>query len=253
MKNTNILLIVFLIVFVGGSCTKSDSVSPGIGADSSDVGVGGSTACFTIVGDHLYTVGRNEMHIFDISDENKIERKGQKYLSWNVETIFPFNDLLLVGTMQGVQIYSIDAAPSNPELLGKFRHVTACDPVVAEGNYAYATIREDSWCGGGRNALFILDISNPVDIVKLKEIGLDSPKGLGVRDNFLYVCDSGLKVYNVENHQDPLYVRKYDIDCHDVIPVDDVLFVIGKNGFYQYRIEGDNLELLSTILVEKNK
>ncbi len=41
--------------------------------------------------------------------------------------------------MTGVSIYD-NTNPSSPSLLSTLAHFTGCDPVVAQGNYAYYTI-----------------------------------------------------------------------------------------------------------------
>ena len=61
-------------------------------------GKGGSMARFTISGNHLYTVSLSDLQVFDISTASD-PRKGQKVsLGWGVETIFPYNDKLFIGT-----------------------------------------------------------------------------------------------------------------------------------------------------------
>ena len=60
--------------------------------------------------------------------------------SWNVETIFPFKDKLFIGSQNGMFVYNINNA-DNPSLVGQFSHVQSCDPVIADDDYAYVTLR----------------------------------------------------------------------------------------------------------------
>ena len=250
MKKYIYIFIIVATVFTV-SCSKNDvGVSPEPSSDGSLTGTGGSTARFTIVNDHLYTVDHYDLNVFDISNENEIKPTSTISLGWTVETIFPFNDLLLIGTMEGVQIFDVSENPAEPNYLDRFSHVTACDPVVAEGNTAYATIRDGSWCGGGSNSLFVLDITNPQNIQLIKEYEMDNPGGLGVKNSVLYICDNGLQVYDASNPLEVEKINSFNIECTDVIPLNDILLVIGKDGFYQYRIVGDDLQLLSSILVK---
>jgi hypothetical protein len=251
MKFINRLLYIFFIVAIIASCSKDDS-GVEVNADSSSTGKGGSMARFTVVGDYLYAVDSYDLHVFDISTANDPKALDRLYLGWNVETIFPFENMLLIGTMEGVMIYSLQQ-PSAPQYMSAFSHVTACDPVVAQGDYAYSTIRSETWCGNNTNALFVLDIGNPNDIKLVSEYQMEKPQGLGVMGNFLYVCDEGLKVYDIGNPQNISLVKKHDIEAFDVIPLEERLLVIGSEGFYQYEIDGADLNLISTIPVNRNK
>jgi hypothetical protein len=65
-------------------------------------GIGGSMARFTISGNHLYTVSLTDMQLFDISNE-AAPQKGQKIpMGWGIETIFPYDDKLFIGSTNGM-------------------------------------------------------------------------------------------------------------------------------------------------------
>lgn len=217
-------------------------------------GIGGSMARFTILNDYLYTVTGQALKVFDISDLAAPAERRDVEIGWGIETIFPYNDHLLIGSQTGMFIYSIDN-PESPELKGEFGHVQSCDPVVAEGDFAYVTLRGGNLCGSFTNQLDVLDISNLRNPKLLYTYLMDSPYGLGIRNNILFICDgeSGLKVYDAS---DPATIGQNqlahfpDINAFDVIPLDNVLLLIGKDGFYQYDYsDPTNVKLLSTIPV----
>jgi hypothetical protein len=135
-------------------------------------------------------------------------------------------------------IYSL-ADPGNPEYLSAFWHASSCDPVVVEGNYAYVTLRAGNLCGESQSLLNVIDISDIMAPVLLKEYPMEEPYGLGIDDTLLFVCDgsAGLKVYNAANPMviDQNKIAHYeDIHAWDVIPLGSVLIMIGTDGLYQY-------------------
>ncbi len=231
------------IVLLITACQKDGSIQ----ADSS-TGKAGSTARFASVGNYLYTVNESQLQIFNIQNPENPFNVANLQIAWGIETIFPYQNRLFIGTQTGMLVYDI-TNPAKPEKLSMFEHVYSCDPVVVEGNYAYVTLHsEDNWCGQFNNELQIIDIH---DISNPKLIGtypMLNPLGLGIDDSLLFVCDKGLKVYDVSDKQKLKFLNHFNIEANDVIPYKGVLLVIGENGLYQYDYSGDELKLLSSLL-----
>lgn len=81
---------------------------------------------------------------------------------------------------------------------------------------------------------------------------MTSPKGLGIEDTLLFVCDKDeLKVFNAK---DPLSLRQinsfYVPGATDVIANNNRLILISKKGLTQYSYENSNIVELSSIHVE---
>ncbi len=72
--------------------------------------------------------------------------ENEQYLWGNVETIFISDEHMYVGTSNGMHILSLEE-PSVPILLSTYQHITACDPVVVDGNKAYVTLRSGICAG----------------------------------------------------------------------------------------------------------
>jgi hypothetical protein len=234
---------VFALIF---SC---DSDSSG---ESS--GKGGSMARFTISNNTLYTVTETELTAFDISNTQVPRKLNSTTLNGFVETIFAKDTLLFFGTRQGMLIY--DATyPSTPEYISSYSHIYSCDPVVVQKNYAYVTLNSGSLrCGRNNNRLDIIDISNLYYPKAIKEYDMVSPRGLGVDYNTLFLCDDGLKVFDVSDVNNiKLTAHFKDIDAYDVIPDYGNLLMIGSDGFYQYKYipEEGEVKFLSSITVDK--
>ena len=217
-----------------------------------DTGQSGSMARFVIDGDYLYTVDRQSLKYFDISDAAKPVYKSKINVGFDVETIFSRGNLLFIGAETAMYIYSI-SVPGNPVRLSGYSHVYSCDPVVANDNYAFVTLSTSSWCGRWANELDIIDISDPSKPFEVSTYAMNNPKGLGLKGNKLYLCDDNLlKIYDVSDVNNIELLTSINNKAYDVIPMENTLITIGEKGFYQYEYSGDSLELISQINIETN-
>src|SRR6185436_20994084 len=142
----NLIAIFILPVLI--SCTKETAAN---GAASA--GAGGSTARFTIAGNYLYVVDNLSLKAFDISSNKSPVYKSKTEIGINIETIFPYQDKLFIGSSSTMYVYSL-SDPTRPIQLGKAQYTIrmSCDPVVVKDNAAYATLRADGPCGWGMSS-----------------------------------------------------------------------------------------------------
>lgn len=215
-------------------------------------GTGGSMATFTITHNNLYVVQGGELHIYGVGATEVPQYKQSVTVSGGVETIFPFEDFLFLGTQNGMHIYSL-ANADFPELVSTYRHITSCDPVVTNGKTAFVTLRTGSTCGGGTNQLDVVDVQNLNSPFLIDSYPLEHPHGLSLDENLLFVCNGshGLDVLNVAdpgNVQEIGHVSGFD--TYDVIARDGVMVVVGPSGIFQFDYANPtNPELLSSIPV----
>jgi hypothetical protein len=248
MKTLFKLSLSYSIIAMAIACDTSYTDKGITGGESS--GKGGSLARFAVTQNHLYAVTPGNLKLFDLSTPSLPDYTDSIYLGFGIETIFPYTDHLFIGTQTGMQIYDI-SIPSAPVRLSTYQHIYSCDPVVAQDNYAYVTLNSNNtWCGRTLNRLDIIDISNLSNPHRVAEYEMQGPQGLGVDGNLLYVCDNGLKVYDITNKSDIKLLQHFNIKATDVIPNGDNLVVIGDDGLYQYHFNGTELSLLSKIPVE---
>lgn len=218
-------------------------------------GVGGSTARFTIAFNTLYIVDDTKLLVYDITNESNPQKMTDKTLGWNIETIFPYKKHLFIGSNSAVYIYNINN-PQNPVYVSEYQHMTACDPVVVDDEYAYFTLNDGAPCNRGVNELQILDITDLAHPFLKTSVPLTSPKGLGIDNKKLFVCDGndGLKVYDatdVTQIQNRRISHFQNIHAADVIPFNSILLMIGEDGLCQYDYSDiQNISLLSRIAVE---
>ncbi|HKL02685.1 MAG TPA: hypothetical protein VJ911_03380 [Cryomorphaceae bacterium] len=220
--------------------SPSESIATGNPANfnSVSVGVGGSMAQFTITGNYLYVLRPSSITSFNLDADICPEQSSVTSVSWQAETIFPYNNHLFLGTTSGMMIFHLNN-PATPEFVSSISHLTACDPVVVQNDRAYVTIRSGNSCWGTLNQLLVIDVSNYSTPSTIAEYNLTNPHGLGIDGNTLFVCDgsAGLKVFDAAddlNIIDNMISQYDDIDTYDVIPYNDVLIMSSEEGIYQY-------------------
>jgi hypothetical protein len=232
----------------GGRLSNNTGVNGGAintlnsGANLPSTGIGGSMARFTIVNDYLYALDRTSLRSFNISNIQQTQLTASNNVAFNIETVYPFKNMLLIGSMTGMFLYDI-STPETPTALGAFSHARRCDPVVAEGNLAYVTLRSGSDCGADINTLDVVDITNPRAPKLVKTYPMKNPKGLSVWDNLLYLCDDGFKIFDVKDKEkvdQNLLTQIKGFESFDVIPFlkdgKKIAMVIAKDGFYQFDV-----------------
>ena len=216
-----------------GSAGSNGSIGS-IGSSSN--GVNGSMSRFALYRDYLYSVINNQMNIIDLSGSEPVKVAENIYIGGNVETIFSYKDNMFMGTPTGMLIYSV-ADPLKPEYVRAVWHVFGCDPVVVENDMAYVTIHSGNACGQTNNDLIIYDVSDVRDPRHIVTYAMKNPKGLGIDNGTLFLCDDGLKIFNASDPQTLMANRlaHYSgMDGFDVIPFDNVLMMIADDGLYQY-------------------
>ncbi len=217
-------------------------------------GIGGSMARFAITGNNMYAVDDRQLHVFDISNLADPTPGNKVDLGWGIETIFPYKENLFIGANNGMHIYD-NSDPDLPAYMSSFLHVTACDPVVVNDEYAFVTLRSGNACNGFVNQLDVVDIRNLNSPVLVESYPMDNPHGLGIDGNDLFLCEGefGLKVFNIEDVNtisDNLIKRIEDVHAFDVIPFQNILIMIGEDGLYQFDYSDPvKLPLLSHIPV----
>lgn len=237
---------------------SSDMPTVGGGNGGGNMGgsQGGSMSCFALSGDYLYAVNDEELHVFNIDNPKKLDKLTNKVeVGDDIETVFANDDKLYIGSQNGMYIYGLDD-PTDPEGLGVYEHVRACDPVVVDGRYAYITMRNGSQCNRAVNQLDVVDIQDPRNPRKVETYRMTNPHGLGKDGDLLFVCDgrAGLKVVDASRPRSMRTIQRFeDIDTYDVIPVSErkLLIMVGNNKISQYDYQDErDVMLLSEIGID---
>ena len=221
---------------------------------SSSTGVNGSMSRFSIYNDHLYSVINNYLNIFNLTGTVPAKESADFYIGRNVETIFSYKENMFMGTPTGMLIYSVKD-PVKPVFQSSLTHVYGCDPVVVENDMAYVTVHSGHLCGQSSNELFVVDVSDVKNPKQLVSYTMTNPKGLGIDNGRLFLCDDGLKIYNVSDPQMLMSNRLAHytgMDGFDVIPQNNILMMIADDGLYQYDYSDiNNIKQISKIPITK--
>ena len=221
------------------NCVSLGNVAQEGNFDSgSGTGISGSITKFSIINDYLYVMDGFNLHPIQIANPLAPSQKPPVQIWRTVETLFPHDNNLFLGTTTGMLIYSV-SNPDVPNQISEVNHMTACDPVVVQDNIAYVTVRSGRMCGGTINQLDVIDITNLAAPFIIKSYEMYNPHGLGIDGDLLFICDgsAGLKVFNASNANtitDNLIQQFMNIQATDVIPHNNVAIMIGSDGLYQY-------------------
>lgn len=208
-------------------------------------GIGGSMARFMLNEQYLYLIAQPfRLKTVNVESTLQMTVVDSVDVSREMETLFRLENKLFIGTTTGMLIFGLDN-PEMPRQISSYDHITACDPVVVDGQYAYVTLRTGTVCANGNNLLEVIDISSIENPYLVKSYPMFNPHGLGVDGNLLFICDgaAGLKIYDKTNPMAIItnQVAHYpDFDTYDVIPLNGVLMLVGPGGIYQYDYSDPN-------------
>ncbi len=221
-----------------------------------DLGIsqGGSLAQFYIEENFLYVIEESSLSIFNISNDDPIiiakiaiERQG--------ETIAKLNNTLLIGTTTGVLFYDV-SNPEAPSQISEYVHITSCDPVVSDGQYAFITLRSGRNCGGIDDVLEIIDITDLKNPTMVSSYSMDSPYGLALIGTNLFVGEkyNGMSWFDVSDVANITLIKKInDIKAIDFIANGNDLTITTTNSLLQMQLTNTNeLIVLSEMIYAQN-
>jgi len=223
------------------SSSESKSTAPGIA---------GSMAKMVILNDRLYTLSDNHMlQIINLENASQPVLSTQMAAGFDLETIYPFQNKLFLGSTTGVYIYDI-SNPDAPVANGTFWHGRSCDPVITDGDYAYVTLHEGTFCGGASNELDVVNVKNLNTPALMKVYSMTKPMGLTKDGHLLFVCDvEGVKVFDASDpgQLKPVKTLPGTGNAYDVIAANHRLLVSSKNGIYQFDHTKPGIPVLSIL------
>lgn len=214
----------------------------------SNTSTAGSMARFLPIDGYLYTINFSDLVLFQLAQNYKPNPWIRIDTQTQAETLFHLNDLLFVGSVNGMLMYDV-ADASYPLFINKIEHMRSCDPVVADLEYAYVTLRGGTNCFTDLNELQIIDIQTPEDLQVVSHKSLFNPHGLGIYEDHLIICDgsAGIKVLDVTDRSQPEIMTSYPIGfAYDVIIDYPNAMVVGEEMLFQYDLSDlPELTLLS--------
>ena len=199
---------------------------------------GSSFATFAVIDNELYRVYDGKLSVYDISDAKKLTKVASVHINWNVETLYPTQDLLFVGGQLGMYIFD-RTDPWNPKQLSAIEHTVACDPVVVDGSTAFVTLRQGYFCGAGVDELMCVNIADPSQPVVMCEKPITTPWGLAVQNSQLFLShgDSGYSLLDVSKPDAPEVKANWPtLATRDFIWSGNTLFVMSQDNVYIYDV-----------------
>ena len=196
----------------------------------------------------------DKTNIYTLEDnENLSEATWPQSIGWALETIYPADGHLFLGSNNGMQIFRIQE-DNRVSLRGEFFHATGCDPVLpTDQNVAYVTLRSGDECPGDENNISVVNIAILNTPSLIQEIAMDSPYGMTLHEDKLYVGEgiNGFKIFDASERDNlRLIETNRSIETYDIIvhPTDsNILLFANPNGISQYATEGQDFNLLSSI------
>jgi hypothetical protein len=215
----------------------------------------GSMTRFLPIDGYLYTINFNELVLFQIGNDYRPIPWIKKNTQTQAETLFQLNDLLFVGSVNGMLVYDVSDA-ADPNYINRIEHMRSCDPVVADSNYAYVTLRGGTNCFTDINELQIIDIQDPQNLSVVSRKDMYNPHGLGVYNDHLIICDgtAGIKIVDVSTPTEPNIVNNAPIQfAYDVIIDYPHALIVGDLSLYQYDISNlPEMQLISQTQILDN-
>jgi len=245
-------IVVVLLVLSACDGESSSSTAANSGT-TGNTGVAGSTARMVIVDDYLYAIADNKIQLFTINAPKVPNQWATVTVGWDIQTLFPYNNYLLVGAADGIHILD-NSDPASPFVVGDLTHARTIDPVVANEGYAYVTLKNDPRANNQvEDQMNVVDLANVSNPQLVNVIQMQSPEGLSTIDKRLFVCDgpAGLKQFNLNDPVNPQFVDVIgDVNCNDVIALNGILYVITDTSLRQYDYSMSPPALLSIIETE---
>lgn len=241
-----VYIVLATLVFAACQSDSNSAKQSEVGGGSQD-GQGGSLAVFALKGNYLYTVDSHKLHVFNIQETSNPVQVNSVPVSFDIETLFSLDHYLFLGARSGMYIYDI-SNPENPVQMSKSVHFNACDPVVATQTHAYVTLHSNSACGNNVNLLEVYDITDVENPVLVHQRNLMKPIGLALYNNeYLIVCDDELKIFSIENPENPQLIHSVNKRFIDVAIYNSTLFAFGENQIAQFKWEGDDFLTLEEV------
>lgn len=226
-------------------------------SSNSNASVNGSYSSMLTLGNKLYTVSKEELTTFDITDRAHPILLDQKQVGFQIENLYHTEGVLFIGSQTALHIFALNQkgipekkSTTNYSNFGQ--EVQPCDPVIANDGFAYATLSSRNETGGPCSRAFEINELRTYNVINLEAPILESttemlsPKGLSIDDDRLYVCEGeyGLKIFDLSQKQLPQLLSAINsCQCYDIIIHNGLILAVGKKEIYQYTY-GDNKTLI---------
>lgn len=255
------ILIISLILSLSYStgCKKDNYPESPLQFDSLDES-GGNLARFTIIGNYLCAVNGSNIKVYNIQLPANPMQVGNMGPGATILSLRTLQDsLLVIGTVGMYSPYALSVYNFKPnqslQLLGALDSSQANDPFTFGQNYLFTSEH------AGASSSYYVQYSQmfAYNIKKLNASyyynnpdyktrkNIYSPLDLSADGDNLFVCDSGLKVFDITNVAKITLKKHFNIEAQNVLSNNGNLTILGPTGLFQYQYATDTVSLLSKI------
>ena len=248
MKKSIFPILVLFLIFQSVSCSKEDNVT------SSGNTKNGSLSRVISIGNFIYAVDDNHLITINAGNPTNLSIANNVSLGANIQTIYHHNGSLFIVSATQMYVYNIQNNPAAPILTSSFTYpvlIEPRDPILALDTVIYSTSTSTGWSGVFR----VFDSRNLSNPVLLEENWLQTPRGMDVSGNYLYLCNGryGIWIYSITDPFHPTLESIVDEnnnlangemgnnDYYDVIAANGQLFCYTKGALLNYNISQPNL------------
>ncbi len=248
------ILSILIIISLASSTGCKKALESPLQFDSLDQS-GGNLARFTIIGNYLCVVNGGALKVYNIQDPANPVHIGDVGPGATILSLRTFKDSLLVigiltnaSSSYSLNLYSFKNTPSI-QLTGSLTSSQAEDPFTYKNNDILTTSRN----GPGPSyyvpysQLCVYDIKNLYRPDYTIHQNIYTPLDLSADGNNLFVCDSGLKVFDITDLSKIAMKKHFNIEAQNVLSNSSNLTILGTTGLFQYRYASDTINLLSKI------
>ncbi len=200
------------------------------------------------IGDFMYQVEADLLSTFDITDPNNIKMVDERRLSFRIESLTSFGDVLFIGSGISLISFKINTAgvPVQDNVVPQMTFSpdqTVCDLMAVDNNLAFVALinhnAPNQICTRSMNdntiqVYNIATLSNPT---LLSSLVLTDVKDVAVDGVLLFVSDgtNGFKIYNLSDPSNLVELYSFDdFNTQDVVINDGMLIVAGSTELRQY-------------------
>lgn len=251
MKN---LILLIAAIFALVSCEANFA---GEGLVESSSSSSGSYANMLIVDDHMYIIDSRNLQTFNVSDAENPQLVDETDVGFNIESLLYYKGKLFIGSPTAMYIYELNnqKVPVKTSVTDyEFFGAEFCqrDPIAVNDQYAFTSLSSVvvSECGNFNafNEVRIFNIEDLENVRHINTIPMESPKGIGLDGNHLFVCEqtNGIKVYDISDVGSPQMLHHFSgYNAYDLIARDGLLIVVGEKKLYEY--DYNNIEDMSLL------
>lgn len=228
-------------------------------SSSSQATISGSYANMLVLDDFMYIINKEKLLTYSVYDKKDPLLIDTKDLGFNIESLLHYKGKLFIGSSESMYIYERNQSGIPVKLsetsyadFGSF--FCQRDPIAVNDTHAFVTLSsvQNQWCGRFEvNELRVYDINNFQDPQIISQVTMESPKGIGLDGDYLFVCEeeNGVVIFDVSVPETPKIIQHFKgFKAFDLIPDNGLLIVVGPDQLHEFDYSIiSNIKYLSSI------